>query len=173
MIARLQLGVRPAYSNLLSSRSRNAFGSGGFSVKPSYFRLRVPAQQNEWGWDYGFTQREHDDNRMTMISVGAGYQHNFRVAEALDPDATDEEKALWRSRLGSYPYVGVGLDLVGTKLRVPDENLDTGFKLGLGATLTAGYQYKTRWRLKSSVTALTSISSYNFSSMRVAFDYKM
>jgi hypothetical protein len=171
---RLQLGVKPGYSQLLSGKAKDKFGNGGITIRPSFFKLRPPRQSEVIKPDFSFSRSSHDDNRFLMISGGAQYRHFFNFMPRDPKDQGSSNPNYYdKSKLEGYPYVGASLFLFGAKVRVVDEDLDTGFKLGLGSALVAGYQYKTRWRLEGGLVGQTSVAGYNFSKVRIGIDYKL
>jgi hypothetical protein len=165
------LGARAGYSQIFQAKAREKFGSGGISLRPSYYRLKPPRRYTIFKPDFSFDRRHHEGNRLLLLGAGASYQRNFNIAPP-DPEHPENPKAYDKSKLGTYPYVGMRAGLFIAKIRVPDEGIDTDFKLGAGATLFAGLQYKTRLRLEASVSAMTPVAGYNFSSVHAGLNYK-
>lgn len=170
-VDRLELGVRPRYSKPLSAKTRSQFGEGGFSVRPTYFKLGEPTKRVVFRPDLSFSRFDKGENKVTTVGIGARYRRNFHVREPLNPESTEKDQVSGGKRC--YPYYVVGLELMAGKVRVPSEGIDSNFKLGLGTSLSVGYQYKTRLAAEASLNLMTSLSSYNFSQFKIGLNYKL
>lgn len=139
-----------------SGKTRDAFGSswGGFSVSvnPEAFGWKSP-QVKAGGMELtpyiGFTRAKRGDNKAYIIPVGV---------------ATS-----WKLKEGKNYATSLSLALSanGVRVKVPDEGINSDWKVAAGARLTLGYSLAKWLELTAGYSFMTKVEGYDFNGFSV------
>lgn len=153
---RFQLGLGISKSRFINARSRDRFGSGGLSLRPTFFPLQ--AARVAIRPEVELTYAKRNNNRVLMALLGASYRH------ALSNNGA--------TNLPTQFYFKTALGIVPASIRSNQDNVHSGVKLGVGGSLALGYLIQRRVDLEVRYMAISRIQSFNLSAVEVGADIK-
>lgn len=139
-----------------SGKTRDAFGSswGGFyvSVNPESFGWKSPhvkAGDMELTPYIGFTYAKRGDNKAYIIPVGV---------------ATS-----WKLKEGKNYATSLSIALAanGVRVKVPDEDINSDWKVAAGARVTLGYSLAKWLELSAGYSFMTKVEGYDFNGLSI------
>jgi len=138
------------------SKTRDRFGSSGFSIGPGFGAVRRVKNKGITSLSLSFISMEKGDNKFYMLPIGLQYARPLG----------------WHKDAKLHPYYGLSLNAVPAKIRSRPDNVDTGIKLGYGGSAFVGTTIGRHAFVEGRYLLISKIDTFDLSGFDVSVGYR-